>query len=261
MCLVSVAFHAHPRYPLIVAANRDELHARPTAGAGWWPDLPGVFGGRDLVANGSWLAVASAGRLALVTNAPARAGPGRDQAASRGQLVRDFVAGVASAADYAAQVHARAADFAGFTLVLAEAGSVSWLAAGAAPYRCAELERGGVLALSNGPLDPPWPKTRYLAAAVRRLVAEEHADLETSLLAVLEARHIGPVGAPAEGAPAPGELAHRPFVVGAEYGTRASTVVLWDRTGRCHFTERLFDAAGRRVAECRETFGLRAAAA
>lgn len=256
MCLVSVAFRAHPQYPLIVAANRDELHARPTAGAGWWPDLPGVFGGRDLVANGSWLAVASTGRLALVTNAPARAGPGRDQAASRGQLVRDFVGGSAGAADYAAQVHAKAADFAGFTLVLAEPGSVSWLAAGAAPFRCAELEQGAVLALSNGPLDPPWPKTRYLEAEVRRLIAAARADLEAGLLAALETRHIGTAGARADGAPAPGELAHRPFVVGAEYGTRASTVVLWERTGRCHFTERLFDASGRRVAECRESFGL-----
>jgi len=256
MCLVSVAFRAHPHYPLIVAANRDELHARPTAGAGWWPDLPEVFGGRDLVADGSWLAVSRAGRLALVTNAPARTGPGGTLAASRGRLVRDFVGGVTAAADYAAQVHAKAAEFAGFTLVVAEPGTVSWLDAGAAPFRSAELEQGAVLVLSNGPVEPPWPKARYLQAEVRRLIGDACADLETGLLTVLAARHVGGPGTGADRGHTHGELASRPFVIGADYGTRASTVVLWDRAGRCHFTERRFDAAGRRIAECRETFGL-----
>ncbi len=256
MCLVSVAFRAHPQYPLIVAANRDELHARPTAGADWWPDLPGVFGGRDLLAQGSWLAVSRTGRLALVTNSPARAGPDGATAASRGQLVRDFVSGAIAPSDYAAQVHAQASEFAGFTLVLAEPGAVSWLAAGAVPFRSAELQPGAVLALSNGPLDPPWPKARYLEAEVRRLISDEHADLESSLLAVLGIRHIGWTDTPPGDDPALAQLAHRPFVVGPDYGTRASTIVLWDHAGRCHFTERRFDAAGRRAGECRETFGL-----
>ena len=68
MCLIVVALGATPRYPLIVAANRDEQHARPTASAAWWTAPPGVFGGRDLLAGGTWLAVDRRGRFAAVTN-------------------------------------------------------------------------------------------------------------------------------------------------------------------------------------------------
>ncbi|MCE7896984.1 MAG: hypothetical protein DYH19_09470, partial [Gammaproteobacteria bacterium PRO8] len=55
MCLVAIAWRAHPRYPLIIVANRDEDHGRPAAPAAWWPDASQVFGGRDLRAGGSWL--------------------------------------------------------------------------------------------------------------------------------------------------------------------------------------------------------------
>ena len=36
MCLLVLAWRKHPRYRLIVAANRDEYHARPTAPMAVW---------------------------------------------------------------------------------------------------------------------------------------------------------------------------------------------------------------------------------
>ena len=68
MCLIVLAVGQHPDYPLVLAANRDEFHARPTAGAGWWEDRPDILGGRDLQAGGTWLALSRSGRLATVTN-------------------------------------------------------------------------------------------------------------------------------------------------------------------------------------------------
>jgi len=47
MCLIVVAVAASARYPLLVAANRDEQHARPTQAAAWWAGAPHVLGGRD----------------------------------------------------------------------------------------------------------------------------------------------------------------------------------------------------------------------
>ena len=47
MCLVDVAWRAHPDYPFIFVGNRDEFHARASAAADWWQDAPDVFGGRD----------------------------------------------------------------------------------------------------------------------------------------------------------------------------------------------------------------------
>ena len=95
MCLIVVGVGATPRYPLLVAANRDEQHSRAAAAAAWWPQPP-LLGGRDLQAGGAWLAVDRRGRFAAVTNIrdPQR----RAAARSRGSLVADFFAGDASAA-------------------------------------------------------------------------------------------------------------------------------------------------------------------
>src|SRR3546814_10371476 len=99
MCLIALAWHVHPRYPLVLIANRDEFHARPTAPAAVHPDDPQLFGGRDLEKGGSWLMVSSHGRMAAVTNVrlPLPADP---DAASRGQLVMEFAQSRISAAAY-----------------------------------------------------------------------------------------------------------------------------------------------------------------
>src|SRR5262249_22786929 len=91
MCLVVAALGVSSNHELLFAANRDERHARPSETAHWWPDAPGVFGGRDLLAHGTWLAVDRSGRLAAVTNF-------RDVGAavaplSRGALVADYLRG------------------------------------------------------------------------------------------------------------------------------------------------------------------------
>jgi len=89
MCLALIALDAHPAYAVVIAANRDEHHARPAAPAAWWND--GWVAGRDLSAGGTWLAVTRAGRFALVTNDRE---PGRrdTNAPSRGALVTQVVA-------------------------------------------------------------------------------------------------------------------------------------------------------------------------
>ena len=68
VCLILFAYRAHPAFPLVLAANRDEFFERPTLPAAPWPESPAVFGGRDLDKGGSWLAVSARGRLAAVTN-------------------------------------------------------------------------------------------------------------------------------------------------------------------------------------------------
>ncbi|MBT8098952.1 MAG: NRDE family protein, partial [Gammaproteobacteria bacterium] len=64
MCLVVLAYGVDEDHRLIVAANRDEFHARPTRAAEWWADQPDVLGGRDLQAGGTWLALHRSGRFA-----------------------------------------------------------------------------------------------------------------------------------------------------------------------------------------------------
>src|SRR3546814_11487500 len=89
MCLIALALDAHPRYSLVLAANRDEYHARPTAPASYWDDSPQIFGGRDLQQHGSWLALARDGRWVAITNVRRMEIP--DPAApSRGGLVSGY---------------------------------------------------------------------------------------------------------------------------------------------------------------------------
>ena len=68
MCLIVVGWQAREHYRLIVAANRDEFHARPAAPAAFWRDQPGILAGRDLEAMGTWMGVSRSGRFAAVTN-------------------------------------------------------------------------------------------------------------------------------------------------------------------------------------------------
>lgn len=62
----------HP-WPLLLAANRDERLDRPWDPPGpWWP---GIVGGRDRTAGGTWMAINEAGVVATVLNRPGSLGP------------------------------------------------------------------------------------------------------------------------------------------------------------------------------------------
>lgn len=241
MCIIAVAFRAAARYPLIVAANRDESHARPAAAAGWWPDAPGVLGGRDLTAGGSWLAMSRDGRFAAVTNVPgaAEAAVGRR---SRGLLVSDYLREPSSAADFAASAAADAGRYAPFNmLVLDEAGL--WQLAPGAGAR--ELPPG-VHVLTNAEPGTPWPKVER---AHERLAALLDRDDPTDpLLALLAERH-GAVQ---------GFDDHQVslFQLNPLWGTRCSSVVLLDDARRARFVERSFNAAGEAVGEVRFDFSV-----
>ncbi|HEX7237930.1 MAG TPA: NRDE family protein [Gammaproteobacteria bacterium] len=238
MCLIVVALGAAPRFPLIVAANRDELHARPTASAAWWRESPHVLAGRDLTAGGTWLALDRAGRFAAVTNV--REPNRRAAARSRGSLVTDFFADLASAEDYSARAERDGAAFGPFNLFLYDGRELTF-----ASNRAARARLGtGLHSFSNAPAGVEWPKTVGARAGVERLL--RHAAPLEPLFDLLAERD--------ESGSAEERNRRTHFVVGPVYGTRCSTVVLFDAAGRATFVERSFDAAGRRVGEVHEVF-------
>ena len=89
MCLIVLAWQVRPDFPLIVAANRDEFHARPAARAAFWDDHPQILAGRDLEARGTWMGVSRSGKFAAVTNY--RGGTEARAIESRGALVSRFL--------------------------------------------------------------------------------------------------------------------------------------------------------------------------
>ena len=155
MCLILIAHQMTEQMPLLVLANRDEFYARPTAAAARWNETPGMIAGRDLVSGGTWFGVRN-GRWATVTNI--REGV-RDKdnhsSKSRGWLVRDYLLGILSPADFLASIKVTSEDFAGYNLLLGDGRELWYSSNRQAASRCLEP---GVYGLSNHLLDTPWPK-------------------------------------------------------------------------------------------------------
>ena len=235
MCLICIAWRRHPRHRLVVAANRDEYHARPAAAAHWWDDAPGVLAGRDLEAGGTWLGITRTGRFAAITNyresAVRRAG-----APSRGALVSAFLTGNESAPDYLGRIADEGHRYNGFSLLAMDGETLAF-----ASNRGRGVTRlePGVFGLSNHLLDTPWPKITAGKADLERLVAAPEIRAP-DLLAFLAPR------APANaGSNLAGEWRRSArFIPGQVYGTRTSTVVLLDADAAGSFVERNFDARG-----------------
>ena len=248
MCLIALAWRVHPRFPLALIANRDEAHARPTAAAGFDPDAPDVYGGRDLVQGGGWLQVSTRGRLAAVTNV--RAGTGNEAAPrSRGALVRDFVRDTGPANASLQALAPIAAEFGRFNL-LAWDGEELVFASNHPGFASFAVEPG-LHAMSNGAFDAPWPKsahaTRALEAWLRSPAASAAEmpgiDALAPLLDALADVHVAPDDAlPDTGVGLELERMLSPaFVRDARYGTRCSSVVLVG-DGGIVFAERRFGA-------------------
>lgn len=223
MCIVAIAHLASDRYPLVVAANRDERHARSTAPAQWWQESPGILGGRDLVAGGTWLGVGLNRRFAAVTNVFE---PGSKPAErSRGQLVGDFLRTEISAARYADRVAAAGDHYGPFNLLLLERDRLRLVSNRNESTR---LEPG-IHACSNNRPGSDWPKLRSIRTRLERALAEP--DPTAALLDFLSGpRARGTLETAAESI----------FIVGSDFGTRCSTVLIVDSDGKAGFVERSF---------------------
>lgn len=242
MCLAVLALHTVPGIPVLIAANRDEFHARPTLPAAQWADAAHVYGGRDALAGGTWMGATTGGRYALVTNFRE---PGRvvADAPSRGALVEDFLRGRAPAADYIAAAHAAGQAYNGFNLIVGDAQG-AWYASNrdGAPRPLA----AGVYALSNHLLDTPWPKLARTKAAFERVLAHApQPDLPALFEALADRSPADDADLPATGLPPDREkLLSSPFIVSPNYGTRSSTVLTLRDDGTGLLVEKRFAPDG-----------------
>jgi uncharacterized protein with NRDE domain len=170
MCLILFAWRVEPGHPLVVAANRDEFHARPAAPAAFWNDRPAILAGRDLEAGGTWMGVSRSGRFCAVTNY--RGAREARAAESRGALVSRFLEGDMTAAHYIATVREKAASYSGFNLLACDGDQLWWMSnRGSEPAR---LEPG-LYALGNallGASDLDEAKARFARALDGSLAAE-----------------------------------------------------------------------------------------
>jgi uncharacterized protein with NRDE domain len=247
MCLLVLAWRTHPRHRLVVAANRDEFHARPSAPLTPWPDLAGVIGGRDLQANGAWLAVDERRRFGIVTNFR-EFGRRRRSAPSRGGLIPSYLSGEQAPGEYLQALETDAPGYAGFNLLIADPNSL-WYASNRADQFARALPPG-IYGLSNEFLDTPWPKLVRVRARFTSILESspsgDTAALFCDLFAMLADRTTAPPESPPTGDLSP-EWARKlsaPFVLDPTYGTRCSTVLAIGEDGTLEIAERRFDAEG-----------------
>lgn len=236
MCLILVAYRYHPKYELVLAANRDEYYDRPTAPMAFWEDAPDLLAGRDLAAGGTWFGITRQGRFAAITNYrdPSALRP---DAPSRGPLVSDYLRDRESAWDYLQSLLPRAALYNGFNLLLGDtAGLFYYSNQGGAP----QALEPGLYGLSNHLLGTPWPKVRRGLEGLAALL-DETTELDTeALLRLLEDRRRAPDHLlPNTGVDLEWERLLSPlFIESPNYGTRSSTILRIDRQGGIEVTEK-----------------------
>jgi uncharacterized protein with NRDE domain len=225
MCVVSIAWAAHPKWRLVVAGNRDEYHARASAPLGRWHDAPQVIAGRDLVSDGTWMGVSESGRFAVVTNIHDPQGPDATRL-SRGALVSDFLVD-AIAPDDPDQYNP-------FNLIVLGPDGLACMANRPVPYR--EMLAAGIHGLSNAIPGENWPRKDRLVGMMRAWL-DEASDDPALLLSALANRSV------------PDDDGYPIFIANPVYGTRCSTVIAVDHSGNGRIIERCFDEAGTQSGE------------
>ena len=235
MCLILFSFDPASEYPLIVLANRDEFHRRPTARAGFWKEHPRLVAGRDLEKGGTWMGVTTSGRFAAVTNyrSPRDMQPG---GRSRGDLPLAFLTGDEAALSYLAAVQDDAAAYAGFNLLVFDGQTMGYLSNRSGEG--AQSVRAGVHGLSNALLDTAWPKVAGGREALQGLMA-------SGLPAASWMRIMADTGKAADDQlPDTGiglekeRLLSSRCIESPEYGTRCTSFVCIPRDGPIEFVER-----------------------
>lgn len=243
MCLILLAWRAHPEFPLIFAGNRDEAYDRPSAAADFWKDESDIFGGRDLEKGGTWLGLNRSGRFAAVTNYRDGQAARKPAPRSRGELTAGFLRGPEEPDGYLKKIAPDADQFGGFSLLVGNLNRLSYLSNRGSGVQ--DLSTG-VHGLSNHLLDTPWPKVRLGKQRVAALLAAGEKQLMDGLFRALADQ------SPASDSELPDsgvglqrerELSSA-FIAGERYGTRASTVLLVSRGNEAVFVERAFGPMG-----------------
>lgn len=233
MCLIALAYKAHPDFPLIVAANRDEFLDRLTDTARFWPAEPHVLAGRDRKAGGTWLGITTGGRFAALTNyrdlrRPPVGGP------SRGALVRQALEpGFRPTATH---------EYEGFNLIYGPVDSLRYHS----NIKLADVDLApGVHGLSNSVLNTPWPKVQRARSGLKRLLEQGAPSVDRIFDLLADDTRAEDAQLPNTGLDLERERALSSIRISMEgYGTRCSTVVMVSRDGEVFFEERTIDPPG-----------------
>lgn len=253
MCLIVFSYQPEAEFPLVLLAHRDEFTARPTASLHWWHDKPDILGGRDLMAQGSWLAVSRQGQLAAITNV--RQGLLQTGLKSRGEWVirhldreRDAMATANDCRD--------AIDYGAFNGLFGSVrGGRLNMAYGSNRFAPVPLT-SGLYGLSNGRFDESWPKVDKAKQTLGALLKQ--SPPAPSWLSALRL----PEQAPDHQLPDTGVGLEKErwlspvLITGPQYGTRSASYLSIRRDGWVEMFEQTLDPGqqGQVAHEAHQTF-------
>jgi hypothetical protein len=165
VCTVVLLIRPSHAWPLILAANRDEMLDRPwDPPAAHWPDQPGVVAGRDRSAGGTWMGANRHGVTAAVLNRPGSLGPAAGKR-SRGELPLLALRHASASEAAAAIATLSAGSWRSFNLVLADRnGAIFLRGLGHGHPDAHPLVPGLHMITAHDPDDPDSPRVaRHLA--------------------------------------------------------------------------------------------------
>lgn len=225
MCLILLAHSVNPNFPLILLANRDEDHARPTTPAHFWPDETGVLAGRDLVAHGTWLGINKIGRWAAVSNLRCFISHGTDQK-SRGYLVKDFLTTTSPVGSFVTQQLNNGHQYNGYNLLLGQIDSsrpeVIYLTN--TKSQAVNLPPG-IYGLSNHILGTNGSRVIKGKCQLKSMLEKEHIEAKRLLDIMKQLDE---------------DAESSIFVANSDYGTRSTTLILVKRDGSTLLMERTY---------------------
>ena len=240
MCLINFNIGSHDKYKMIIAANRDEFYSRPTAPVHYWEDHPNILGGRDLKAQGTWLAVSKSGKIGALTNIRTPEEMTAEAKKSRGELVVNYLLSKKSPKEYLTALAGYSSDYAGFNLLTGIPDELYYM-----NNYDNKISRvtDGTHGLSNEYLDTPWPKVVIGKEQLDKVISEDDIDIDAlfSLLRI-DTKAADDI-VQQTGVDAALEKKLSPLFIDIpdfDYGTRCSTVVLVDRQNNITLIERTF---------------------
>ncbi|MEH6593100.1 MAG: NRDE family protein [Halioglobus sp.] len=262
MCLLIFAHCTSNQYPLLLAANRDEFHQRPTAPSAFWPDYPDLLAGRDELSGGTWMGVTRDGKFAAVTNYRDPSAT-HDAPRSRGELPLAYLIGKQHPQAYLEAVSQRAGEYAGFNLLVGRGDELWYInnnsqGSDVAPAQPRALPPG-IYGLSNAQLDTPWPKVSTGKQRLQEMTGDSAATSHDNLLELVSSQEL----ASAEALGSLGmdttmdRLLSAQFIRSETYGTRSSTTLWRDGQGNTSWRELSFDARGKVSDRRQENFPTR----
>jgi uncharacterized protein with NRDE domain len=237
MCLILFAYKVHPKYKLMVAANRDEFYQRPTAPVHFWEDDSEILAGRDLEKMGTWMGITKSGRFAALTNYrdPQEATEGKR---SRGELVANALQYKGEIKEYMQSLVNNKDLYPGYNLLAGDGDELYYYS-----NVGQELKKitPGIYGVSNHLLNTEWPKVQAGKEGLAVILKSEHEDYVEPLLTLLQKADQAPdEKLPQTGVSLEWERMLSPmFIKSGDYGTRSSTVLLMEEK-EIHYVERVF---------------------